>query len=37
LPPAAGQIGNAAFGLLLALALAWVGIALFAGQAGLAA
>jgi len=30
LPPIAGQIGNAGFGVLLALGLAWVGGALFA-------
>jgi hypothetical protein len=34
LPPAAGQAGAAFFGALLALALAWIGIALWMGKIG---
>jgi hypothetical protein len=34
LPPLAGQIGSAFFGILLALALAWIGIALWTGRLG---
>jgi hypothetical protein len=33
LPPMAGQVGSALFGTLLALALAWIGLSLWAGQA----
>jgi hypothetical protein len=29
LPPAAGQVGSAAFGILLALGFAWIGVALW--------
>lgn len=32
LPPIAGQIGSAFFGILLALALVWIGIALWTGK-----
>jgi hypothetical protein len=32
LPPAAGQIGSAFFGILLALALVWIGIAIWTGK-----
>jgi hypothetical protein len=32
LPPAAGQVGSAIFGILLALALAWIGVALWIGK-----
>jgi hypothetical protein len=34
LPPVAGQVGSALFGVLLALALAWIGIALLIGKLG---
>ncbi len=34
LPPLAGQVGSAIFGILLALALAWIGIALLIGKLG---
>jgi hypothetical protein len=34
LPPVAGQMGSAIFGILLALALAWIGIALWTGNLG---
>jgi len=34
LPPVAGQVGSAFFGVLLALALAWIGIALWIGKLG---
>ena len=34
LPPVAGQIGSAIFGVLLALALAWYGVALWTGNLG---
>ena len=34
LPPVAGQVGSAFFGVLLALALAWIGIALWIGRLG---
>ena len=34
LPPVAGQIGSAIFGALLALAFAWIGIALWMGNLG---
>lgn len=34
LPPLAGQIGSAIFGILLALALAWMGISLWIGKLG---
>jgi hypothetical protein len=34
LPPMAGQLGSAIFGALLALALAWIGIALWIGKLG---
>jgi hypothetical protein len=34
LPPVAGQLGSAIFGILLALALAWIGIALWTGNLG---
>jgi hypothetical protein len=34
LPPLAGQMGSAFFGILLALALAWIGIALWTGKPG---
>jgi hypothetical protein len=34
LPPAAGQIGSAIFGILLAFSLAWIGIALWIGELG---
>ena len=34
LPPLAGQLGSAIFGALLALALAWIGIALWMGNLG---
>jgi hypothetical protein len=33
LPPIAGQFGSAAFDLLLALALGWIGYSLLAGKA----
>jgi hypothetical protein len=29
LPPAAGQVGTAVFGVLLALGIAWIGVALW--------
>jgi hypothetical protein len=32
LPPISGQLGSAFFGLLLGLALAWTGLALWIGQ-----
>ncbi len=32
LPPLAGQVGSAFFGILLALALAWVGLSIWRGQ-----
>ena len=32
LPPAAGQIGTAVFGVLLALGFAWIGVALWLGS-----
>lgn len=32
LPPAAGQVGSAVFGALLALALAWIGVSLWIGN-----
>jgi zinc transporter ZupT len=31
LPPAAGQIGSAVFGAMLALGFAWIGVALWLG------
>lgn len=34
LPPAAGQLGSAIFGILLAVSLAWIGIALLIGKLG---
>jgi hypothetical protein len=34
LPPITGQLGSAIFGALLALALAWIGIALWIGKLG---
>ena len=34
LPPLAGQVGSALFGVLLALALAWMGVALWMGNLG---
>jgi hypothetical protein len=34
LPPAAGQIGSAIFGILLACSLAWIGAALWIGKLG---
>ena len=34
LPPLAGQAGSAIFGVLLALALAWLGVSLWMGNAG---
>jgi hypothetical protein len=34
LPPAAGQAGSALFGILLSLALAWIGISLWIGKIG---
>ena len=34
LPPSAGQIGSAAFGVVLALALAWIGVDLWIGKLG---
>jgi hypothetical protein len=34
LPPAAGQLGSAIFGILLALALAWIGAALWIAKLG---
>ena len=34
LPPVAGQVGNATFGVLLALALAWVGYSAMTGITG---
>jgi predicted membrane channel-forming protein YqfA (hemolysin III family) len=34
LPPIAGQIGSAAFGVVLALAFAWIGIDLWIGKLG---
>jgi hypothetical protein len=34
LPPVAGQLGSAFFGLLLAFALAWIGLAIWAGKPG---
>jgi hypothetical protein len=37
LPAVAGQLGSALFGVLLALALAWMGISLWIGNPGLAA
>lgn len=36
LPPVTGQVGSALFGILLALALAWIGVALWTGKLGLA-
>jgi hypothetical protein len=36
LPPAAGQLGSAIFGILLALSFAWIGVALWMGKLGLA-
>ncbi|MCC7359841.1 MAG: hypothetical protein IT317_10210 [Anaerolineales bacterium] len=36
LPPITGQIGSALFGVLLALALAWIGVALWISPAALA-
>lgn len=35
LPPAAGQMGAAFFGILLGLALAWIGMAIWMGKAAL--
>jgi hypothetical protein len=35
LPPAAGQLGSAIFGILLALSFAWIGVALWMGKSGL--
>lgn len=32
LPPVSGQVGSALFGILLALALAWIGVALMLGN-----
>lgn len=37
LPPVTGQVGSAIFGILLALSLAWMGIALLIGKLPLAA
>lgn len=37
LPPVSGQMGSTLFGILLTLALAWIGIALWAGKFGRAA
>lgn len=34
LPPLAGQVGSAIFGVLLALSLAWMGVALWVGNLG---
>lgn len=34
LPPVAGQVGSAAFGIVLALAFAWIGVDLFIGKLG---
>jgi predicted membrane channel-forming protein YqfA (hemolysin III family) len=34
LPPIAGQIGSAAFGVVLALAFAWIGVDLWIGKLG---
>jgi hypothetical protein len=34
LPPIAGQVGSAVFGILLALSLAWIGAALWIGKLG---
>jgi hypothetical protein len=34
LPPLAGQIGSAVFGILLALALSWIGVSLWSGIVG---
>jgi hypothetical protein len=34
LPPLAGQLGSAIFGVLLALALAWIGVSLWVGKLG---
>jgi len=34
LPPAAGQIGSAIFGVLLAVSLVWIGISLWVGTLG---
>jgi len=34
LPPAAGQLGSAFFGILLALALVWIGITIWMGKPG---
>ena len=34
LPPLAGQLGSAIFGILLALSLAWIGVALWIGKLG---
>ena len=34
LPPIAGQMGSAIFGILLALSLAWIGVALLMGNQG---
>lgn len=34
LPPMAGQLGSAIFGALLAIAFAWIGIALWIGKLG---
>jgi hypothetical protein len=36
LPPLAGQVGSAIFGILLGLALAWIGISLLMGNQGTA-
>lgn len=36
LPPAAGQVGSALFGVLLALSLAWIGASLWMGSLGAA-
>lgn len=37
LPPVIGQVGSAIFGILLALSLAWIGIAILIGKLPLAA
>lgn len=37
LPPFTGQLGSALFGILLALAMAWIGVALWIGRLGPAA
>lgn len=34
LPPAAGQVGSAFFGIILVLALVWIGIAIWTGKPG---